>query len=464
MLTFYLNRESDYPLYEQLYEQLKKTIVDDDLKYGEKMPSKRALANHLKVSLSTIEQAYYQLLAEGYIIAIEKKGYYVHYDQSLIITSKPIPVTALRKSKSNKQSYRYHFKTNLVDETLFPLSTWLKMSKKLLNEDLNELVNQSDPKGLLDLRLEIKSYLKQFRGMDVSEHQIIMGAGSEVLLSLISDLIGHNQLIGIENPGFQKIHHILRNKHRIIPINLDSEGLMINTPEVDRLNVIHITPSHQFPSGIVMPIARRLSCLSWANKKENRYIIEDDYDSEYRFVGQPIKALYALDHQQKVIYLNSFSKSLGPTMRLSYMVLPPMLLKLYEEKMLGYRQTISNITQYTLTYFMKEGWFYKHLNKTKVKYKQKRDELIKALKNSTFGHLIDIKNADAGLHFIITHDKISASTLSQKAKEVGLEVKTLKEHLYQPNAYIQDGLVMGYAHLILTDLNDMIERLEKVWI
>ena len=463
MLTYYLNPNKDKPLYEQLYDQLKQSIINQELKRLEKMPSKRALANHLKVSLSTIEVAYQQLLTEGYIYSIEKKGYYVNYDHSqmtaLNASSKHQPLKSLQPQKA----YMYHFKTNLVDAQLFPLQLWLKASKKLLDEPMDHLINQSDPQGIRELRDEIKSYLKQYRGMDVSSDQIIMGAGSEVLLSLISDLIGHQKIIGVENPGYHKINHILKNKHQVLPIPLDQDGMMIEHQDTKILDVIHITPSHQFPSGIVMPIQRRVACLSWANQREGRYIIEDDYDSEFRFVGQPIEALYVLDTHQKVIYINSFSKSLGPTMRLSYMVLPPSILKIYRQKMQGYRQTISNFTQYTLAYFMKEGIFYKHLNKMKVKYKQKRDELIKQLKASTFGSNIDIINADAGLHFIIKHHTINAHTLSDRAKQAGIEIKTLYQHLQKPIDIIEDGLVMGYAHIALQSLPKHIKRLERAW-
>ena len=463
MLTYYLMRHHDQPLYEQLYEQLKKSIVKEDIKRYEKMPSKRALANHLKVSLSTIELAYQQLLAEGYIYAIEKKGYFVHYDHSQLTQLKPTPKKNVIKTAVQQKDFIDHFKTNLVDASRFPLETWLKVSKKMLDESPELLINHSDPQGILELRDEIKSYLKQYRGMDVSPNQIIMGAGSEVLLSLISDLIGHHKVIGVENPGYHKINHILRNKHQVIPIPLDQDGMMINHQNTQSLDVIHITPSHQFPSGIVMPIQRRIQCLSWANQTNGRYIIEDDYDSEFRFVGQPIEALYALDHHQKVIYINSFSKSLGPTMRLSYMVLPPHLLTSYHQKMQGYRQTISNLTQYTLSYFMKEGFFYKHLNRMKVKYKQKRDELIKHIKSSTFGHKIDIINADAGLHFILKHHEMDAKLMCDRAKKVGIEIKTLHEHLQVPIEGFEDGLVMGYAHIPVESFPRLILKLERAW-
>ncbi|MFU8792898.1 MAG: PLP-dependent aminotransferase family protein [Acholeplasmataceae bacterium] len=463
MLTYYLVRDHTQPLYEQLYEQLKQSIVKEEIKQYEKMPSKRALANHLKVSLSTIELAYQQLLAEGYIYAIEKKGYFVHYDHSQLTPLIPLPKKEVIKPSGQQKPFADHFKTNLVDAHRFPLEQWLKASKKMIDENAEILINQSDSQGIFELRYEIKSYLKQYRGMDVSPDQIIMGAGSEVLLSLISDLIGHQKKIGVENPGYHKINHILRNKHHVIPIPLDKDGMMIDHKNSESLDVIHITPSHQFPSGIVMPIQRRLACLTWANQITERYIIEDDYDSEFRFVGQPIEALYALDRHQKVIYINSFSKSLGPTMRLSYMVLPTHLLKIYQEKMKGYRQTISNLTQYTLSYFMKDGVFYKHLNRMKVKYKQKRDELIKQLKSSTFGHKIDIINADAGLHFILKHHDLAAHDLSLRAKKNGIEIKTLYEHLQVPIKGFEDGLVMGYAHISIGDFPRLIHRLEQAW-
>jgi GntR family transcriptional regulator / MocR family aminotransferase len=464
MLTYYLNPTIKKPLYEQLYEQLKQSIVNGEIKQHEKMPSKRTLSNHLKVSLSTVENAYAQLIVEGYIVSIEKKGYFAHYDQSIVINPPNQIESKTSTIQTKLHSYKYHLHTNHVDAHLFPLSAWIKISKKLLDESPNTLINASDRKGHLPLRVEIKTYLKQYRGMDVSEEQIIMGAGSEVLLSLISDIIGHEACIGVENPGYQKSYHILKQRHQIIPIPLDHEGLNIKKETSDRLDVIHITPSHQFPSGIIMPISRRLEILQWVYQKNNRFIIEDDYDSEFRFTGQPIQALYALDQDQKVIYMNSFSKSLSPTMRLSYMVLPKRLLTLFDQNMIGYHPSISNLTQFVLTHFFKDGMFYKHLNKMKVKYKQKRDEFIKSIKDASFGDDIIIKNADAGLHFILEHKYIDAEVIAKKAKTLMLDVKTIQEHAYEQKCSIQNGLIIGYAHLETLEIPEIVQILEKAMI
>jgi GntR family transcriptional regulator / MocR family aminotransferase len=323
MLTYFLDKQSKIPLYEQLYTQIRDEIHQGILVVNQPMPSKRHLSAHLKVSIQTIETTYEQLVAEGYLRSIPRTGYFV--EEALLAPKRERQKTysLLNRSKSEVTTYQFDLKTNAIDPLLFPSLIWAKMTRLVLSEANTQFWNQTELLGMKELREGISNHLARFRGMHVHPDQIVIGNGSEYLLGLISMMFPQELSIAVENPSYSKISKLYQAFGRKIEsIELDAYGLNIKQLRESNASIVHITPSHQFPTGKVMSIKRRLELLQWAHEKPNRFIIEDDYDSEFRFTGQPIPSLQGLEAHHHVIYLNSFSKTLAPALRMGFMVLP----------------------------------------------------------------------------------------------------------------------------------------------
>jgi GntR family transcriptional regulator/MocR family aminotransferase len=285
---------------------------------------------------------------------------------------------------------------------LFPFATWAKLAREVLALNSDELLNVTHPQGVPSLREEIAAHLYKFRGIRVPADSIVVGAGSEYLLVLLLQLLGRERIYALENPCYGKIYKLFQsNDIRTIPIALDEHGLSVRDLTASDASVVHVNPSHQFPTGIVMPVGRRMNLLQWAAAADNRYIIEDDYDSEFRFAGQPIPAMQGLDHADKVIYINAFTKSLAPSLRISYLVLPPPLMERYREKFMFYSCTVPNFEQYTLYRFLHGGYFERHLNRMRNACKERRDLFITLLKDSRLGEVAEPVGAEAGLHFLL---------------------------------------------------------------
>ena len=326
MLTPILDSSASMPLYEQLYRHIRGEIEAGRLAAGERLPSKRALAAHLKISVVTVEGAYGQLLAEGYLRSEPKRGFFVQaVQEEHRPAASPLPPAEPLQAKP---SLPYDFSTSGVDTGLFPFSTWAKLMREVLSARADSLLASSHPQGVPELRRAIAEHLYRFRGIRAAPEQIVVGAGSETLLAFLVQLLGRDGGYGVEDPGYAKPHRILTSCGAVVrPIPLDGQGLRVDVVRERAVRVVHVTPSHHYPLGIVMPAPRRQALLRWASEGPERYIIEDDYDSEFRFSGRPIPALQSLDGAGRVIYLNTFAKTLAPSLRVSYMVLPMPLLE-----------------------------------------------------------------------------------------------------------------------------------------
>ncbi len=322
MFTPILDSSQRRPLYEQLYRYIRGEIEAGRLAAGERLPSKRALAAHLKISVVTVEGAYGQLLAEGYLRSEPKRGFFVQAVQEE--HRSPAPARTLSVPAPPTPALPYDFSTSAVDIALFPFATWAKLMREVLSEQAAPLLASPHPQGLPALRRAIAEHLYRFRGIRADAEQIVVGAGSETLIGLLVQLLGREGGYGVENPGYTKTQRILTSCGAAVrPLPLDGQGLRVDALEEAGVRVVHVTPSHHYPLGIIMPVARRQALLRWAEAAPDRYILEDDYDSEFRFSGRPIPALQSLDGGERVVYLNTFAKSLAPSLRISYMVLPP---------------------------------------------------------------------------------------------------------------------------------------------
>ncbi len=465
MLTYSFQNKGKDSLYEFLYKSIRDDILSGKLKHQEKLPSKRALAEHLSISTITVENAYNQLVAEGYIYSKPKSGYYV----SPIDSPKIYTVTDKNRYTAEKESpshevYTADFANNSSAQESFPFVTWAKLMRQTITDKQEQLMLNSPSVGIRELRCAISDYLFQFRGMSADPDCIIIGAGTEYLYSLIIQLLGRDKKYALEDPGYIKIAQIYKaNDVTFDYIPLDDKGISKACLEKSSAQVLHISPSHHFPTGIVTPISRRYELLSWASESEGRYIIEDDYDSEFRFSGRPIPSLQSIDTLDKVIYINTFSKSLASTIRISYMVLPKALMERYRNELSFYSCTVSTFEQYTLASFIRQGYFEKHINRMRSHYRTQRDSVMTAIKNHPLYSKVNIKEEDSGLHFLMqVETNLSDEELIQRAQNKGVNISCLSQYYHKCETAPQHTLIINYSGLPKDGISEAVEKLFHV--
>ena len=477
MLTYALNRTARESLYEELYRALRLDIESGALGAGDRLPSKRAFAKHLGVSVVTVEGAYDQLVAEGYVRAVPRSGFYVQEigpnltSFSRISTSVEVKVPLGDSSGAKSASCRPEarisgndgvekleklarkgapfciahseeglagvspgagrkwladFTGAMAPEGVFPYAAWARTLRRVLaDESERTVLEASGPQGSPRLRAAIAAHLRGFRGMEVHPDQIVIGSGAQSLYGLLVQLLGRNLAYGVEDPGYPRLTRIYEsNDVAVRPIALDGEGPVLEALERARIDVLHCTPSHQFPTGITVPVSRRRSLLEWAqsgvaapedgaaareirgrsvkaSSAQSRYLIEDDFDCEFRMAGRPVPPLAALDGAGRVIYANTFSKTLGGAFRIGYMVLPEALAERFRDRLGFYACTVGALEQLTLARFMESGDYERHVNRQRTRYRRRLSALIDVLAASSAGDHLHFANAGAGLHFLM---------------------------------------------------------------
>lgn len=448
MLTYELKKSPGMPLYESLYRCIRQDILSGVLLPGDKLPSKRALATHLEISKLTVENAYAQLLAEGYIRSREKVGYFVEPLARITpvppLSSPPVqpsPVPMLDISSGGSQG--------------FPFSVWSRLQREVTLDYGEKLLLPLPNRGIPELRQAIAAHLAAFRGMDVDPENILIGAGTDFLYNLLIQLLGRDKIYAVEDPGYEKIRKIYHvGGVGCVSAPMDDEGVMVDFLNAD---VLHISPNHHFPTGLVTPMGRRHSLVDWA-KAGNRWIIEDDYDSEFRFHAHPMPTLRSLDGGERVIYMNSFSKTLAPSIRISYMVLPRELMATFQEKLGFYSCTVPSFEQYTLARFLSRGYFEKHINRMRKYYKNKRNQVISLLNHWEFSHRLTILEQDAGLHFLLKLDTpLSDEQVTEVLRKAGIRARMLSEYYHDTPERAQSHLlVLSYAGMDVEQFQAML--------
>lgn len=463
-LTLQLVASGQKHLYEQIYEYIKNEIKAGKLLRNEKLPSTRVLANHLQVSRSTVDLAYEQLLSEGYIEAKAYKGYYVCKIEDLYdlrTNVKEVPIMPHEVYK-----YQYDFSANGIDMDGFPLATWKTIYKNTLMKYGNDLFNLGESKGEAELCVTIGRYLHSSRGVNCRPEQIIIGAGNDYLLLLLEKILGTNRKMAIEDPTYKRAYLTFEACHyEMIRIAMDESGMRADELKKSRADIAYVMPAHQYPTGIIMPIGRRTELLNWTIEADNRYLIEDDYDSEFRYKGKPIPSLQATDRNDKVIYIGTFSKSIAPAIRVSYMVLPLTLLEEYEKKAFFFASTVSRTDQAMLEEFIRDGYYERHLNKMRKTYKGKHDLLLGSLRG--FEKQFSVSGENAGLH-ILLNDKAgrSEAELVRKAKEAGVRVYGISETYIRRSEQEEEAaiILLGYGGLTEVQITEGIQKLKEVWL
>jgi GntR family transcriptional regulator/MocR family aminotransferase len=333
--------------------------------------------------------------------------------------------------------------------------------RQVLNSGDEKLLQRMTANGVLELRFAICQYLLEFRNMSVAPNQIVVGSGTEALYTMLVQLLGRNSVYAVENPGYKKVATVFEiNGANYVPINIEKNGINIEDLEQSCANVIHISPSHHFPTGLVMPVRCRGELLDWAAKSENRFIIEDDYDSEFRFNGKPLQTLQSSDTNDCVIYINTFSKSLASTIRISYMVLPEALMERYKKELSFYSCTVSNFEQYTLAAFIEQGYFEKHINRMRNYYRTLRDQVMTSIKNHKLYSKVSIKEDDSGLHFLMSADtSFYDEELILRAENRGVNLSCLSSYYHKKEEAPQHTFIINYSGLSGVNVERAVEGL-----
>ena len=459
MLTYPMEERGSLPLYEYLCRCIRSDILGGVLPAGTRLPSKRALAEHLHVSVITVESAYSQLEAEGYLQAQPKRGFFVAAVEQIppvLRETAPLP-------EQSPPRWRLDLSRNQVDTTRFPVSTWARLTRQVLSEEPEALLSPVPHQGLAALRQAIAADLRDFRGMAVSPEQIVIGAGAEYLYLLLAQLLGRDTVFALEDPGYPKIRQVYGAcGAACVPIPLDGQGIGLEALAASGASALHISPNHQYPTGLVTPIARRQALLRWADDTGGT-VIEDDYDSEFRFTGRPIPTLQSIDSRGRVIYLNTFSQTISPSMRLGFLVLPPRLLEQYRRELGFYACTVPALEQHVLARFISGGHYERHLSRMRKEYRDRRAQVVEAFRSSALAPRVTFSEERAGLHFLLRLDtRRPDRELGQLAARDGVRLSFLTEYAAMPDPGFAHTLVINYAGLSPQRLPEAVRLLSEV--
>ena len=455
MTEITLRFDEKSPLYDQLYRHIVALIRSGELPAGEKLPSKRQLCEHLGVSLTTVERAYGLLTAEGYLDARPRSGYRVARLLTLPVTpAEPAPSARETLETEAVPALDDRFSTAAVDTSVFPYATWARLSKEAVYEN-PDLLQRGEGQGDLPLRTELARFLHQYRGVRCTPDQIVVGAGMEALLWVLLQLLP-GVTFALEDPGYATLRGLLDNlSWPYVGVTVDEKGMSAQALAASGARVAYVTPSHQFPLGVTTPATRRSELLHWAYGAPGRYLIEDDYDSEFRYASRPIPAMQGGDSQGRVIYLGTFSRTLAPSIRVAYLILPPALLKVYRAKFGHGAATVSRFEQEALRRFLASGAYSRHLRRVGHLYRQRRDALVAAL--TPWG---EISGADAGLHLLFTLPGREEGDLVARAAQAGIRVRGLGR--FSLSAPPRGGtLVLGFAGLPAEEAPELADRLRR---
>ncbi len=490
MLTYNLEARGTTSVYDYLYQLIRDDIAHGIIPRNTKLPSKRALAQHLGIGVATVAAAYEQLVTEGFVRAEQRRGFFVE-DVSRY-RSKPVtgvgirglcsergdegrdgrgagadanpesaalgascgagacggagtssgggaalpaataPSTAKAAESAYDQNFFVDMKANRTSIDLFPTSVWARYMREALALPAHKLLQSVPFNGLPELRRAIADYLRRARGMNVSPESIIIGAGSEYLYGRLLQMMGPATTFAMENPGYRKFAAISQSYgNPWVSVPIDDAGMIVDALEDSGADVAHVSAANHFPTGVVMPITRRLELFEWAGRARKRFIIEDDYDSEFRYTGRPIMPLFADDAAGKVIYLNAFSKTMMPSLRISYLVLPERLMERYLDTMSFYACTVSSVEQYALARFIDEGHLERHINRMRTFYRNQRASVLGALKASPLASISTVEERNAGTHFLLhVRTELGEEEVRRRGGAAGLNISMLSDYRF----------------------------------
>ena len=481
MLTYSFQNMGKDSLYEYLYKCIRSDILAGRIRPGEKLPSKRSFARNLGVSVVTVESAYAQLAAEGYIDSRPRSGYYAaHISQELLTPSgaglrEPGPAPTRRElpeRAEGEEAAEGKTEIDLVsgstDPAQFPFTIWARLMRTVLADRRRELMARAPGGGVPALRQAIADYLRQYQGMDIGWEQVIVGAGTEYLYSLLIQLLGRDRVYALEDPGYGKTARVYES-HGVetVYIPMDQAGVQTDRLRESEAAVMHISPSHHFPTGVTTSISGGMNC--WPGRERGRSAVSlrmtTTVSSGWR--GGRSLPSRALTGRDGVIYMNTFTRSLTPTIRISYMVLPKRLGEEFQRKLGFYSCTVPNFEQYTLAEFIRRGYFEKQINRMRNYYRARRDELLDALGKSPMGEQVSIEGADAGLHFLmrVKTDRTDGE-LTARAAGQGVKLSCLSQYCHGtvPDRSVRGQVIVNYPGLTPGRAEETVRRLERAWL
>lgn len=464
----YIDRDSKTPIYQQIYEQLKRDILTGNIPVNARIIATRALARELQVGRNSVENAYDQLRLEGYITSKPGAGYIVNKLEFDLMEK---PAEAYRQNESQfkrlspfDHKIKYSFQYGELDESSFPKKLWRTYTAHVLDGPLSNSWNgSSDGKGDFGLRQQIKQYLYVSRGVKCETEQVILCSGTQSALEIVVRIFSGEKTIAMEEPCYEGARAVFQcNGFQIQPVPVGEDGIDLLRLSSETVPMVYLTPSHQFPKGAVMPIHNRLEILNHARKRD-MIIIEDDYDSEFRYKGRPIPSLQSIDQAGRVIYIGTFSKALSPGLRMSYLVLPAWLLAAYDEKYNGYECTIPLMEQKILYHFMKDGHWEKHLRRVCLSQKRKHDALVAAI-GKVMGDRVNVYGHHAGLHLLLEFKNgEQEDILVKEALKYGVFVSPVSPSWLEKSNYKTHCVILGYGGIKEEDILPAVEGLNKAW-
>lgn len=446
----------DAPLYDQLYRHIAGAVQSGALSPGARLPSKRRMCALAGVSMSTVEAAYSLLAAEGYVLARPRSGYVCAH---LLPPVPSAPIPPPEPSAPPPSPWAFDCSTSAVDVSAFPFSSWARITKEAVYENPG-LLQRGHSQGDAPLRSALGSLLAQYRGVRCSPEQVVVGPGADYLLSLLLQLLPEHRAVALEDPGYPAAYAAAAlHGRRAVPIPVDGEGMCPDALADSGAGMAYVTPSHQFPLGVSMPAGRRSRLLHWAASAPDRWIIEDDYDSEFRWSSRPIPAMQGLDRAGRVVYLGTFSRSIAPAIRAAYLILPPSLLERYRRTFSHGACAVSRFEQESLRRFLAQGLYGRHLRRTGNLYRKKCALFAGALSAIPGA---SVSGAEAGLHFLLTLPRYSEEELTARAAEKSVRVYPLSRycHTVPPKP---STVVLGFAGLSEDQLRRAAELLGEAW-
>jgi len=451
---YIINQKIKTPLHIQLYEQVKIDIINN-YKVGDKLPSIRKVASLYNLSRTTVESAYSQLVVEGFAESYPKKGYIVEDINTSTFKAK----TNLDTQEEKKEEWLYDFDPTRLSKDAFPIKVWKRLFNKYIDESI-DFGTYPNGQGEEGLRIEVAKYISKSRGVNCHAHQVIVGCGFINSMDVLAKIIHKKyDTLAIENPGYDTAANVFKSYgYEIKKIPIDKNGIKIDALEKEKSRLVYVTPSHQYPTGVTMPVSNRHKLLQWAEKYDG-LIIEDDYDSELSYVNRPIPSLQGLDEFGRVIYMGTFSKSLSAPLRISYMVLPENLLDLYGSYYGKVFASVPLMMQKTMEMFMSEGHWDKHLRKMRT-MNRKKHNLMKSLLVKKLGNTMKIETQGAGLSILINPTiNINIEKLKDLAKKERIKIYFAKSVCGGD----WDAIRMGFGLSNETEIESAIDIFSSIW-
>ncbi|MBP2631013.1 MAG: GntR family transcriptional regulator [Firmicutes bacterium] len=466
-MLIYIDKADKTPIYEQIYIFLRQKVLSGSLKFGDKLPATRKLADELSIGRNTVDRAYQQLAAEGYVTSRVGSGFAVNKIpiEFSVSNQGTSSIQTLEKAKAQPVSLRYDFSHGAIDNSIFPYKQW----RKSINYALTLMESYSSihypcRQGEDSLRQSISLYLQRSRGVSCNASQIIITSGQQYSVEIIASLFeSSSKRFAMEDPGYDGVRVVFQNhNYQVMPIPVEKDGVCLEAIQNLNTDLLYLTPSHQFPTGAVLSIAKRHKLLQWA-VDTNSYLIEDDYDSELRYDINPIPSLQSLDTKDRTIYTGTFSKSLSPAIRVAYLVLPQSLMDRFHRYYYRYNSQVSLLHQTVLSHFISSGNYEKHINRLRTLYRKRQNAMLAAL-GTVFGNAADISGEGAGKHLLLTlKNSLPQDELIKRAENIGIRVYSTKVNYMNPADCPYSQILLGFATVPTCDLKAILEELHQAW-